>query len=117
MFGQFRSKKNPCNMRFMHYHSMHYDNFYCIVEKKYYGKCHTMHGNRRLNDISNLAVALHFITSNGNVLHRQSPPVGCAYISPRLYAMIVEVRSLNTMPQLGTAFAYSVVLSLKKIPS
>jgi hypothetical protein len=29
MFGQFRSKKNPCNMRFMHYHSMHYDNFYC----------------------------------------------------------------------------------------
>ena len=31
MFGQFRSKKNPCNMRFMHYHSMHYDNFYCIA--------------------------------------------------------------------------------------
>lgn len=91
--------------------------YHVLVEKKYYGKCHTMHGNRRLNDISNLAVALHFITSNGNVLHRQSPPVGCAYISPRLYAMIVEARSLNTMPQLGTAFAYSVVLSLKKIPS
>jgi hypothetical protein len=31
MFGQFGSKKNPCNMRFMHYHSMHYDNFYCIL--------------------------------------------------------------------------------------
>ena len=33
MFGQFGSKKNPCNMRFMHYHSMHYDNFYCIYGK------------------------------------------------------------------------------------
>ena len=31
MFGQFGFKKNPCNMRFMHYHSMHYDNFYCII--------------------------------------------------------------------------------------
>ena len=31
MFGQFGSKKNPCNMRFMHYHSMHYDNFYCTA--------------------------------------------------------------------------------------
>ena len=42
MFGQFRSKKNPCNMRFMHYHSMHYDNFYCIfiivlnIDKHFY---------------------------------------------------------------------------------
>ena len=33
MFGQFGSKKNPCNMRFMHYHSMHYDNFYCTYQK------------------------------------------------------------------------------------
>ena len=33
MFGQFGSKKNPWNMRFMHYHSMHYDNFYCSDHK------------------------------------------------------------------------------------
>ena len=32
MLGQFGSKKNPCNMRFMHYHSMHYDNFYCTTK-------------------------------------------------------------------------------------
>ena len=35
MFGQFGSKKNPCNMRFMHYHSMHYDNFYCSLLNLY----------------------------------------------------------------------------------
>ena len=38
MFGQFGSKKNPCNMRFMHYHSMHYDNFYCICPRHSSGK-------------------------------------------------------------------------------
>ena len=31
--------------------------------------------------------------------------------------MIVEELSLNMMPQLGTAFAFSVVLLLKKILS
>jgi hypothetical protein len=33
--------------------------YHVLVEKKYYGKCHTMHGNCRLNDISSNRFTLH----------------------------------------------------------
>ena len=55
--------------------------------------------------------------NNGMMRYCCPSVLGCAYPGRRLYALIAEVPSLNTMPQLGTDFAYSAAQSLKRIPS
>jgi hypothetical protein len=79
-----------------------------------HGKCHGNCRSSHMTHISSIRLQLHreqWWGTSSSVAHRS-----CLLVL-RLCAVIVEELSLNTMPQLETASAFSVVPLLKKIPS